>query len=330
MNYKTISLQNLPLPTLSIQITKACNYSCLQCDFQRSIRTSKDKSPTHMPVEYFSEILNQYKSYPQNMTKKVVLSAGAEPMMHPQFIDICRLLDQAGISFTFDTNVSLLDIEKSKMLLSFQWFKRIAFSVDGFTPNVFESIRRGSSHNLVVNNILNFLSLAKEYGRNDVVTEVNMVLQEKNAHEVEKIILYWTPLVSQVNISSLRIGTKYASPNWLPDERTSCNFLRKYMRILTDGKVVFCCIDGKFSSEIGDMNTSSLEEIWNGKEYQKLREAHDSGNYGYLPICDDCQAWAGFYQPRDIRNLNDSIMLGTRPVNIVATRINKNSFASIE
>ena len=314
-------MQHKDLRNLSLQITQSCNFACLQCDFQRNIRSISNTRPVDMSRALFSSIIEQYQAYTQQSPKTVVLSAGAEPMMHPFFLDLCKEVDTAGIFFSFDTNASKLDKNIAKELLSLPKFKRITFSVDGFSATVFESIRRGGNFEEITGNILNFLEIASNYDRTDLWIEVNMVLQEKNKHEADKVIEYWIKQVSQVNISTLRQGTSYESPNWLPKDRTPCDFLDNYLRVLTDGSVVVCCIDDQFVSKIGDISKQSLEEIWNGEEYQKLREAHVAGDYGYLPICLDCQAWAGFYQARNFHSVSDEITIGYRPVNIVAFKI---------
>ncbi|MDD5456961.1 MAG: radical SAM/SPASM domain-containing protein, partial [Candidatus Margulisbacteria bacterium] len=318
IKYKLVSFIKIALPTLSVQITQACNYSCIHCDFQKSIRMTMNQRPLHMSLELFHKIVEQYQAYAPNTLRHVSLSAGGEPMMHPSFNEICRYLDRAGISFGFDTNASKLDFPTATGLLSLPHFKRIVFSVDGFSADVYEAIRRGGNFENVIENIRNFLALAGYYDRKDITTRINMVLQSKNVHEVENMISYWTPQVSQVNISVLRKGTRFISPNWLPAERKSCDFLRNYMRILTDGTVIVCCIDDQFVSFIGNFNESSLEDIWNGPEYQKLRAAHDSGDYGYFPVCSDCDAWAGFYPAREFRQFSDTITVGVRPANIIA------------
>ena len=42
--------------------------------------------------------------------------------------------------------------------------------------------------------------------------------------------------------------------------------------ILQDGKVSVCCNDAHGNYVFGDLNKSSLKEIWDKKEYEKFRE----------------------------------------------------------
>ena len=82
--------------------------------------------------------------------------------------------------------------------------------------------------------------------------------------------------------------------------------------------MLFRSIDDNYVSKLGSFKDASLEDIWNGLEYQKLRAAHNDGNYGYLPICEDCDAWAGRFQAKEHKPFSETITTGIRPANIVA------------
>jgi MoaA/NifB/PqqE/SkfB family radical SAM enzyme len=324
MNYKIISTTKLPLPILSLQITQGCNLACLHCDFQRGFRENKNSRPLHMSSDLFENVLGQYARYEQTPEKYITLSVGGEPMFHPKFLDLAKRVDIAGITFGFDTNATKLDTPTIKALLEMSSFKRIIFSIDGASSKVYESIRVGAKLEQVKANVLNFLRLAQEYGRTDIISRVNMVLQEQNQEEANDIIEFWTPKVAQVNISVLRVGTKFVNPNWMPDKRVACNFPTDYMRVLTDGSVVVCVIDDNYVSTLGSLKDNSLEDIWNGLEYQKLRASHNDGNYGYLQICEDCDAWAGRFQANEHKQFSPTITLGIRPANIIAFQTKPN------
>ena len=68
------------------------------------------------------------------------------------------------------------------------------------------------------------------------------------------------------------------------------------------GEVVPCCFwsgYGNVGKPLGNTNVSSLDEIWNGPEYQALRRANASGNLEGHP-CHQCMAYAwsnGNYPP---------------------------------
>ena len=55
--------------------------------------------------------------------------------------------------------------------------------------------------------------------------------------------------------------------------------------IKRDGKVRVCCYNTKI---LGDLNIQTLEEIWNGAEYQELRERIERDDFSYGCIGNGC------------------------------------------
>ena len=48
--------------------------------------------------------------------------------------------------------------------------------------------------------------------------------------------------------------------------------------IMPDGNVYPCCMS-MHGTAMGNVNESSLEEIWNGEKYNELRKMHITGNF---------------------------------------------------
>lgn len=314
-------MSNLNLPNLSVQINQDCNLACAHCGFQAHLRRHANDRPLNMGVAFFEEIIGQYRSYAQERPKYLSLSAGGEPLMHPAFLALCERADRAGLPFGLDTNATLLNGETARALLSLPHFKRIVFSIDGFKSETYESIRRGADFDAVHAQVIEFLRLARQCGRGDLHTRVNMVLQERNAGETEEFIRYWAGRVSQVNVSSLRVGTRIINPRFLPAERSPCRFLWDYTRVLTDGRVVICCVDDKFTSVIGDLRDQRLAELWQGARYRELRERQTHGDFSDPAMCSECTAWAGFLPGRKSTLMPPCTVVEERPANLVAVNL---------
>jgi radical SAM protein with 4Fe4S-binding SPASM domain len=59
------------------------------------------------------------------------------------------------------------------------------------------------------------------------------------------------------------------------------------MVICWDGRVVPCCRDFDAKYILGDLNDSTLLQIWNGAEMVRLRKAHTSSVQG-IDLCQHC------------------------------------------
>jgi radical SAM protein with 4Fe4S-binding SPASM domain len=70
-----------------------------------------------------------------------------------------------------------------------------------------------------------------------------------------------------------------------------CVSLFGTMIIHPDGKVPLCGIDYNTNIELGDMNKSSIKEIWNSEPYEKVRRLHSTGKRNDIDMCKGCNIW---------------------------------------
>lgn len=74
---------------------------------------------------------------------------------------------------------------------------------------------------------------------------------------------------------------------------TYCAYPWQQMIVDLTGEVVPCCFwsgYGNVGKPLGNTNVSSLDEIWNGSDYQALRRANASGDLASHP-CHQCMAY---------------------------------------
>jgi len=71
-------------------------------------------------------------------------------------------------------------------------------------------------------------------------------------------------------------------------EQTACPYLFYSISVNSDMKVSACFVDWSRELIIGDLNTESLREVWNGDRMNAHRAAHLDGRRKEHPICGDC------------------------------------------
>ncbi|MBA7705681.1 hypothetical protein ES703_114516 [subsurface metagenome] len=111
--------------------------------------------------------------------------------------------------------------------------------------------------------------------------------------EIEDFKKYWEPLVDRVLVRNLcNVGGLVARPDrQLKTKRWPCPQLWKRITITCRGKYRFCVEDWLNKTVIGDVQKESIKEVWQGKEYQKLRKLHLEEKYSAIPICRNCTDW---------------------------------------
>ena len=61
------------------------------------------------------------------------------------------------------------------------------------------------------------------------------------------------------------------------------------MHILVDGTVILCCQDWRREYILGSAQTDSLQEIWEGKAYERIRQQINQIGYPYPALCKKCK-----------------------------------------
>jgi radical SAM protein with 4Fe4S-binding SPASM domain len=92
----------------------------------------------------------------------------------------------------------------------------------------------------------------------------------------------WPQLHTQYSSNEFRWG------NVSVTSRQICAQIFKGVQVQADGEVVPCCVDWKRVNLLGNINTESLIEIWNGSKLRNLQLEHLSGNKKNLEPCKDC------------------------------------------
>jgi radical SAM protein with 4Fe4S-binding SPASM domain len=111
---------------------------------------------------------------------------------------------------------------------------------------------------------------------------------------------------ADLRLKSMQIINDGCFEEWLPinenfrryekkgnDYRIKSQLMNRCLRLWTnpvitwDGKVVPCCFDKNSDHEMGDLTSSTLREIWEGKKYQRFRNDVLSGRKD-IEICRNC------------------------------------------
>ena len=92
-----------------------------------------------------------------------------------------------------------------------------------------------------------------------------------------------------LNLSSLHNYGGGRVYNRVGEEIVSiCFYPWTAMSVLWDGRVVTCCMDYNGVQAIGDLNSQSVKEIWNGPALSAIRRKFGHLDYSGFPACLCC------------------------------------------
>lgn len=267
-----------------VETTAKCNIYCPMCP-----REVYPQPKADMPDGVFERLVRESGQTAEHM----MLIGLGEPLLDPKIYDRIELCHHHSVSTLLSTNGTLLDEKASAKLLDGH-LEQITFSFDGAKKESFELYRKGAKFEKVRDNFVRFARMKKDRGSNLQIV-VQMIRMEKNAGEVGDFLKFWTavPGVDQVRIKEdetnmLRPDAGHEGSAW----KHPCHYLwRGPMYVKQNGDVFPCCqayIMGGDASAVGNLENSSLEEIWNSDEMQRMRRLHVTRRAGEIDICAKC------------------------------------------
>lgn len=266
---------------VTIEPYNICNLRCVMCPYSKMSRPKE-----LMPMELFKKIVDQAKELG---CSTIWLQAYSEPLLDPFLIDRIKYIKSKGIEAGFFTNATLLDEKMADKILN-SGLDFIEFSVDAGNKENYEKIRIGGDWDKVKNNIISFYKKRGELKLKKPKITFFMIKQESNEKHIKSYKELWNNYSDEINISKV--------DNRAEDD-ISESFLKKYSRpypcftprdltVLSNGKLVMCCLDYDGKMVLGDLKTQSLKEIMNSEEFKRILELHLSFQGDKIKMCKKC------------------------------------------
>jgi pyruvate-formate lyase-activating enzyme len=275
-----------------VETVHACNARCRMC----TIREWNRDKPSVMADSLFLKYADEVKSH-GDWIESICLSRDGEPTLDKRLPDRVALLKDRGIrKVTLSTNGQLLGEELAVALLE-AGLDDIMISIDGTTKEVFEGIRVGLDFDHVRENALALIRLRNEK-RHPMNIRVRMVIQEENEHQVEDFLAYWkTRLAESDDVYGMKCHTwgnqltKESEANVHRLADVPCVSPFSTMILQSDGLVPLCGCDYNGNHCLGNVNDQTVQEIWQGAAYARLRGLHATGCRNEVSMCRGCGLW---------------------------------------
>jgi MoaA/NifB/PqqE/SkfB family radical SAM enzyme len=193
-----IGIDDLESPLfIAWQITSLCNMRCHHC-----CEDSAHLMPNEMNRSRVLDLCRQIA----DMSIPYVAVSGGEPMLHPQFFDVCRFFRSQGIALKVETNGELVTEEATREMARLG-LRSVQISVDGATAATHEQLRLKGRWQDAIDACRRLVAAG-------VRTEIVFVPTKFNIHETAAVI----DLASSLGVYGIytgklmRIGR--AAKNW--------------------------------------------------------------------------------------------------------------------
>lgn len=280
---------------LDIEATSNCNLKCKMCPRTDMVEEGTFWEVKNFDFELYKEIISDAASKGLCSLKYNYLG---EPLMNPHLIEMIRFAKEQGVvDVMFNTNATMLTERIARQLIE-SGLDKLFFSFDSPYREHYNDIRINAEYDKVLRNIKRFMEIRDEMDSVKPFTRVSMVRMKENEEEWQAFKALFEPIVDAVayvdyvehtNQKAKDGKTLYnIAPMTKTNKKFCCPQLWQRMFIHPDGVVSVCCVDSARRLQVGNIHQNSVEEIWNGPQYQKLRELHASGRIEEIPVCANC------------------------------------------
>ncbi len=252
-----------------VEITNICNMRCSFCHGHSRI-------PRQMSREEFSRVLSSL----EGKTEYVYYHLMGEPLCHPELPLFLRMAKERGFRSILTTNGTLLNKRREELLAS--PIHKVSISLHSFEEGgefafwrylteVAGFAEAASKQGVIV--VLRMWNRGYDEGRNDRVLSFFR----------ERIEGEWTENSKGIRIHDklhLEWGERFAWPDLqapLGDERVCCYGLCDHFGILSDGRVVPCCLDSEGTLTLGNIFSEELSDILSGDRARAISEGFQKG-----------------------------------------------------
>jgi len=287
-----------PFPIhLEIETTNVCQLACPFCPHHKMKREKG-----MMLIETLEQILDQAKGMG---VKTCYMHMIGEPLIHPAIIPMIDLVNSHGIWTSISTNAMLLDEKMTQRLIDSK-LDELTLALDSLKPEVYRKLRVKGDFDLVIKNIDHFIERRIAVGRGPRV-ELQVIVMNENVDEIPSFRSKYIPMMDQINVgisdekrkSWLRVKGFSTFAGQVPDMspepseplRFRCKKLWQSMAVHWNGDLSLCCRDYDSAQIVGNIRTNKIEDIWNGKDYDRLRDLHRNEEWGgdkRLDLCSNC------------------------------------------
>lgn len=283
---------DLKIKMVVIETILNCNAQCVMCVH------SVKKMTGLMPMELFEKLAHDAA---ESGIEDVCMSFYGEPFVDKKFVERVQILRSLGLRYGFFTNASMMTSDKIGSLFSLGGWDYVNFSVNGFSAEVYEKMMPPLNRDHTYANIDTLLKMKNKLQTSKPNVTISCVKTKENENEITQFLRYWK---SQKGVDNVIIAD---CGDWLGNMDTSAMAVEtrgvrrgewlapcpdlwgRGLYVYFDGRVTPCCEDaGSRNLIVGDANTETLSEIFNGENMTKLRSIHKSGNRKSHAVCGRC------------------------------------------
>ena len=314
-------LDVLPLEkpfTILIEPSSQCNFRCVQCFQSLKEKSYFSETKGNMAIERFRHVLDQLAAWPGPKIKVLKLTIYGEPLMNPAFPEMVRLAIASKVAERVEmtTNASLLKPAIAEQLVAAGLdYNRV--SIYGTTQEKHESITGSKTHLEAIRNNLAALQDIKRKSGLDRPFVTCKTLDTFCAEENNFFLELFKPVADEVYLDKPHgwirveekdfiegyygeaVGKAKADLRATSSKRTACPMPFTTMAVRINGDVSPCCVDFIGGTILGNVDQTSLRDLWHSKAWFNFQKMHLENRMRENPSCARCEIYLSNHYTKD-------------------------------
>lgn len=285
------------LERVVLEVAGGCNYTCKMCP-QTTGRGSE--WTRKMPLSLFEDILDQIT--PKYGKPVINLEGSGEPTLAKdlaKYVEACTKRDLPSFMYCNGSNLNgqyMKDVVDAGIDF-------IRFSCIGYNQEKYNEWMNVDNFELIKNNAKETIDYVKQSNSDCIVSSYHLITDNNQIeYEVEQYQKNFIEPVGTVGyIWKMHNWSGNYQPVYMRNTKKKRTCGRPFAPELTvraggnDGKrgaVTPCCQTlgppNESKSVLGHFEDQSIEDIWFGEPYEKLRQAHKTGDFDSIDYCKNC------------------------------------------
>lgn len=243
-----------------------------------------------MRMDLFKRIIDEAAGLP--LIDQITITGLGEPLLDRFLVERIRYVRRRMPAIPLDlyTNGNLLRPSMTDSLID-AGLSVLYVSLNAVTAEKRRDVMKLDDFDQVVDYIRYALkaSIARS-GKMRVVVKgiVSKDLMENG--EQDQFLQQWGGPVDRGGSAFLHLEGNWAGAIWPMRVimKAPCSRALNQIMVLQDGRVSLCCFDGEGREILGDLNTQTIREVFNGPRATFIRQAHFEGRRNEIGICAGC------------------------------------------
>jgi radical SAM protein with 4Fe4S-binding SPASM domain len=275
---------------LQVEHVGACNLRCPSCiQGISALRRAYIPNPRPLGIVMYKKVINEAHGF---RCPSISFHNNDEPLLLRDLESRIRLAREAGfLDIILTTNATLLTPGRAEGLLD-SGVTKISFSIDACDEEGYARKRPGGDFKAVMKNIEYFLALKKKRGLQLPVTRITYLLTKSSVRERRKFYRFWKDRVDVVEFQHFQVikgvNEKLRFSGSKVIDNFSCNMPWQQLVVRANGDILPCCSFYGHEMAVGNINNSSLYDIWHGHRMSEIRDNLMRGNFKFSSACRKC------------------------------------------